>query len=141
MTNLKIAVVAALAAAGVGLGSLMTIPQAVNQADCPYGWYWDDERQNCLPLACLRIHPMDALPATARISTAQFASISTNSGRRRSRDALNRLIPPGDRPASRTASVLQAAKFDASIVPVPKVYSGGLCRRVGGQLRGTTAFG
>jgi hypothetical protein len=27
----------------------MTIPQAVNQADCPYGWYWDDERQNCLP--------------------------------------------------------------------------------------------
>jgi len=40
---------ATLAAAGVGLGSLMTIPQAVNRADCPYGWYWDDERQNCLP--------------------------------------------------------------------------------------------
>ena len=49
MKNLKIAVAATLAAAGVGLGSLMTIPQAVNQADCPYGWYWDDERQNCLP--------------------------------------------------------------------------------------------
>ena len=47
--KLKIAVAAILAAAGVGLGSLMTIPQAVNQADCPYGWYWDDERQNCLP--------------------------------------------------------------------------------------------
>ena len=49
MKNLKIAVAATLAAAGVGLGSLMTIPQAVSQADCPYGWYWDDERQNCLP--------------------------------------------------------------------------------------------
>jgi hypothetical protein len=49
MKNLNIAVAATLAAAGVGLGSLMTIPQAVNQADCPYGWYWDDERQNCLP--------------------------------------------------------------------------------------------
>ena len=49
MKNLKIAVAATLAAAGVGLGSLVTIPQAVNQADCPYGWYWDDERQNCLP--------------------------------------------------------------------------------------------
>ena len=49
MKNLKIAVAAILAAAGVGLGSLMTIPQAVNQADCPSGWYWDDERQNCLP--------------------------------------------------------------------------------------------
>ena len=42
MKNLKIAVAAAVAAASVGLGSLMTIPQAVNQADCPYGWYWDD---------------------------------------------------------------------------------------------------
>jgi hypothetical protein len=49
MKNLKIAVVVTFAAAGVGLGSLMTIPQAVNQADCPYGWYWDDWRQNCLP--------------------------------------------------------------------------------------------
>jgi hypothetical protein len=49
MKNLKIAVAATLAAAGVGLGSLMTIPQAENQADCPNGWYWDDERQNCLP--------------------------------------------------------------------------------------------
>jgi len=49
MKNLEIAVAATLAAAGVGLGSLMTIPHAVNRADCPYGWYWDDERQNCLP--------------------------------------------------------------------------------------------
>ena len=37
MKNLKIAVAATLAAAGVGLGSLMTIPQPVNQADCPDG--------------------------------------------------------------------------------------------------------
>ena len=49
MKNLKIAVAATLAAASVGLGSLITIPQAVNQADCPGGWYWDNERQNCLP--------------------------------------------------------------------------------------------
>jgi type IV secretory pathway protease TraF len=50
MKILKIAVAATLAVAGVGLGSLMTIPRAaVNKADCPYGWYWDDQRQNCLP--------------------------------------------------------------------------------------------
>ena len=48
MKNLQI-VAATLATAGVGLGSLMIIPQTVNQADCPSGWYWDDERQNCLP--------------------------------------------------------------------------------------------
>jgi len=33
--------------------------------------------KTAFPLACRRIHPMDALPATARISTAQFASVST----------------------------------------------------------------
>ena len=49
MKNLRIAVAASLAAAAVGLGSAMIIPQPVNQADCPSGWYWDDERQNCLP--------------------------------------------------------------------------------------------
>ena len=51
MKNLKIALSAAtpLAAVSVGLASLMTIPPAVNRADCPSGWYWDDERQNCLP--------------------------------------------------------------------------------------------
>ena len=49
MKNLKIAVAASLGAAAVGLGSAMTIPHPVNRADCPYGWYWDDERQNCLP--------------------------------------------------------------------------------------------
>ncbi len=49
MKNLKIAVAATLTVVSVGLGSLMTIPQAVNQADCPGGWYWDNERQNCLP--------------------------------------------------------------------------------------------
>ena len=52
MKNLKIAVAATLAAAGVGLGPLMAIPQAVNRADCPYGWYWDDERKTAFPLAC-----------------------------------------------------------------------------------------
>ena len=31
------------------LASLATTPVAMNQADCPYGWYWDDYRQNCLP--------------------------------------------------------------------------------------------
>jgi hypothetical protein len=49
MKNLKFTVAAALAAAGAGLGALVTVPQAANQADCPYGWYWDDARQNCLP--------------------------------------------------------------------------------------------
>jgi hypothetical protein len=51
MKNLKFALSAAtgLAVASVGLASLMTIPPAVNQAECPYGWYWDTDRQNCLP--------------------------------------------------------------------------------------------
>ena len=51
MKNLKIALWAAagLAAASVGLASLRTTPPAVHLADCPYGWYWDNERQNCLP--------------------------------------------------------------------------------------------
>jgi hypothetical protein len=49
MKNLKIAVAASLGAAAVGLGSAMTIPQPVNRADCPNGWYWDNDRQNCLP--------------------------------------------------------------------------------------------
>jgi hypothetical protein len=38
-----------LATAGVGLASFLTTPSATSLADCPYGWYWDDERQNCLP--------------------------------------------------------------------------------------------
>ena len=51
MKNLRSALSAAagLAVASLGLASLMTIPPALNQADCPYGWYWDNERQNCLP--------------------------------------------------------------------------------------------
>jgi hypothetical protein len=51
MKNLKIALSAAsaVAATSVGLASLMTIPSAVDRADCPYGWYWDTDRQNCLP--------------------------------------------------------------------------------------------
>ena len=51
MKNLKFALPAttALAAASVGLGSLMTIRPALDRADCPYGWYWDSDRQNCLP--------------------------------------------------------------------------------------------
>ncbi|MGO8852704.1 hypothetical protein [Mycobacterium sp.] len=39
----------AFAAASVGLGSVLTVPAAVNLADCPTGWYWDNARQNCLP--------------------------------------------------------------------------------------------
>jgi hypothetical protein len=65
---------------------------------------------------------MDVLPATARISTAQFASISTNSDERRSRDNLIGAIPPGDRPDSRTASVLQAAEFDGSMSRHRKLF-------------------
>ena len=51
MKNLRIALSAAtaLAVASVGLASLLTAPAAVNRADCPYGWYWDNERQICLP--------------------------------------------------------------------------------------------
>ena len=39
----------ALAVAGLGLAALVTPPAAVNLADCPQGWYWDNQRQNCLP--------------------------------------------------------------------------------------------
>jgi hypothetical protein len=51
MKNPKIArlVATGLAAASAGLASLMTIPPALYQADCPYGWYWDNDRGNCLP--------------------------------------------------------------------------------------------
>ena len=47
MKTLRFAVAAAaVAAAGAGLASQATTPVAMNQADCPYGWYWDDYRQN-----------------------------------------------------------------------------------------------
>jgi lysophospholipase L1-like esterase len=36
------------AALGIGLASMLA-PAAVNVADCPEGWYWDNYRQNCLP--------------------------------------------------------------------------------------------
>ena len=49
MKNLKIALGVVFGAGCVGLASLVTVPAAVNQADCPQGWYWDNERQNCLP--------------------------------------------------------------------------------------------
>jgi hypothetical protein len=49
MKNLRIASAAAFVAATVGMASLLTIPASTNQADCPTGWYWDNERQNCLP--------------------------------------------------------------------------------------------
>jgi hypothetical protein len=49
MKNLKNALSAAmLAVAGIGLMPLFT-SEAVNLADCPSGWYWDNYRQNCLP--------------------------------------------------------------------------------------------
>ena len=52
MKNSKIARATAmtLAAVGVGVGAFLTVPPAAeSRADCPYGWYWDQERQNCLP--------------------------------------------------------------------------------------------
>jgi len=49
--NLRIArsVATVLAVASVGLSALLVPPAAVNLADCPTGWYWDNARQNCLP--------------------------------------------------------------------------------------------
>jgi hypothetical protein len=50
MKNLKIALPAAwLVMASVGLAPLLTTSAEVSLANCPDGWYWDDERQNCLP--------------------------------------------------------------------------------------------
>jgi hypothetical protein len=49
MNTFKFAVAAALAAASAGIASLVMTPAATSQADCPQGWYWDNERQNCLP--------------------------------------------------------------------------------------------
>ena len=51
MKNVRIArsAATALAVASVGFASLLTTPAAVNLANCPEGWYWDNERQNCLP--------------------------------------------------------------------------------------------
>ena len=51
MKNRKIVSWAAtgLAVASVGLASIMTTPPALNRADCPEGWYWDNDKQNCLP--------------------------------------------------------------------------------------------
>ena len=48
-SNFRIALAATLAVAGVGLATVVNTPAAVNKADCPEGWYWDDEKQNCLP--------------------------------------------------------------------------------------------
>lgn len=49
MKNIRIALAAAFAAASVGSTALLSLPPAANQADCPSGWYWDNDRQNCLP--------------------------------------------------------------------------------------------
>lgn len=51
MKKFNIALLAAtgLAVGSVWLASLITMPSAENRADCPYGWYWDTDRQNCLP--------------------------------------------------------------------------------------------
>jgi hypothetical protein len=40
--------VTALAVASIGLAALVTPPATVNVADCPGGWYWDNQRQDCL---------------------------------------------------------------------------------------------
>jgi hypothetical protein len=51
MKNIRIArsAATALAAASIGLAPLLSSSAAANLADCPGGWYWDNERQNCLP--------------------------------------------------------------------------------------------
>lgn len=49
MKNLKVAVAASMAVAGIGLASLVATASSDNVADCPSGWYWDSDRQNCLP--------------------------------------------------------------------------------------------
>jgi hypothetical protein len=50
MKNLKIALPAAwLVMASVGLAPLLTTSAEVNLANCLDGWYWDNERQSCLP--------------------------------------------------------------------------------------------
>jgi 23S rRNA C2498 (ribose-2'-O)-methylase RlmM len=38
----------ALAVASIGLAGLVTPLAAVDLADCPGGWYWDNQRQDCL---------------------------------------------------------------------------------------------
>ncbi len=43
------AAIVGLIAVGMGVAPFLTVPQPAGYADCPYGWYWDDERQNCLP--------------------------------------------------------------------------------------------
>jgi uncharacterized membrane protein len=49
MKKLRLAVAAAVAAVSAALATVATTPAATHQADCPDGWYWDNERQNCLP--------------------------------------------------------------------------------------------
>ncbi len=50
MNKIRIARSAAIALAAAGLGLAALTPSAtVNLADCPQGWYWDNQRQNCLP--------------------------------------------------------------------------------------------
>ena len=80
MKKLRIArsAATALAVASVGLASLVTTPAAVNLADCPAGLVLGQRRgKTASRPACRRIPRMDALPATARISTARSASIRT----------------------------------------------------------------
>jgi hypothetical protein len=51
MKNRKIALSAAtaLAVAVFGLGSLLPTSVAMNAADCPQAWYWNNTTQNCVP--------------------------------------------------------------------------------------------
>lgn len=51
MSNRKItrSVATVLAVGSLWSAVLLVSPAAVNLADCPTGWYWDDARQNCLP--------------------------------------------------------------------------------------------
>ncbi len=50
MKNVAIVLSAAwLALAGVEFAPLLATSTEVQLANCPDGWYWDADRQNCLP--------------------------------------------------------------------------------------------
>jgi len=68
MKKLRIArsAVTALAAASIGLASLLTPSAAASLADCPGGWYWDNERQNCLPPGLPKDPPNGCLTGDGR---------------------------------------------------------------------------
>ena len=68
MKNRKIALSAstALAAAGIGLASLMSISPAVNLADCGDGWYWNSNTNSCVPNGLPSDPPNGCINASGR---------------------------------------------------------------------------